>query len=88
MPTKNIIQAVNEALHLEMTRQENIVILGEDIGKFGGVFRATSGLHEQFGAESSGFGHHMLTEEESTTSLAARFRLNKNSYLLVELGDR
>ena len=51
MPKMNIIQAVNSALHLEMQRDDRIVILGEDIGKFGGVFRATSGLYDKFGAD-------------------------------------
>ena len=49
MTDMNIIQAVNNALALEMARDESVVILGEDVGKFGGVFRATAGLHEQFG---------------------------------------
>lgn len=51
MPKMNIIQAVNSALHLEMERDQRIVVLGEDIGKFGGVFRATSGLYDKFGAD-------------------------------------
>ena len=51
MPNMNIIQAVNDALKLEMERDPNVVILGEDVGKFGGVFRATAGLYEQFGAD-------------------------------------
>ena len=51
MPTMNIIQAVNDALRLEMRRDPRVVVLGEDVGKFGGVFRATSGLYEEFGAE-------------------------------------
>ena len=51
MPTLNIIQAVNDALRLEMRRDENVVVLGEDVGKFGGVFRATQGLYEEFGAD-------------------------------------
>jgi pyruvate dehydrogenase E1 component beta subunit len=51
MPVYNIIQAVNDALRLEMRRNQQVVILGEDIGKFGGVFRATSGLQEEFGNE-------------------------------------
>jgi 2-oxoisovalerate dehydrogenase E1 component beta subunit len=46
----NIIQAVNDALRLEMRRDENVVVLGEDVGRFGGVFRATTGLQEEFGA--------------------------------------
>ncbi len=51
MPTMNIIQAVNDALRIEMRRDKRVVILGEDVGKFGGVFRATSGLYEEFGPD-------------------------------------
>jgi pyruvate dehydrogenase E1 component beta subunit len=51
MPTMNIIQAVNDALRLEMRRDPDVVILGEDVGKFGGVFRASQGLQEEFGKE-------------------------------------
>jgi 2-oxoisovalerate dehydrogenase E1 component beta subunit len=51
MPTMNIIQAVNDALRIEMAREPKLVLLGEDVGKFGGVFRATSGLYDEFGAD-------------------------------------
>ncbi|HYS79702.1 MAG TPA: alpha-ketoacid dehydrogenase subunit beta [Anaeromyxobacteraceae bacterium] len=51
MPTYNVIQAVNDALRLEMRRDENVVVLGEDVGKFGGVFRATQGLYDEFGSD-------------------------------------
>lgn len=51
MPVWNIIQAVNDALRLEMRRDPRVVVMGEDVGKFGGVFRATSGLQEEFGVE-------------------------------------
>lgn len=51
MPVYNIIQAVNDALRIEMRRDPRVVVLGEDVGKFGGVFRATSGLFEEFGAD-------------------------------------
>jgi pyruvate dehydrogenase E1 component beta subunit len=51
MPVMNIIQAVNDALRHEMKRDDRVVVLGEDVGKFGGVFRATSGLFEEFGAD-------------------------------------
>ncbi|HZX94377.1 MAG TPA: alpha-ketoacid dehydrogenase subunit beta, partial [Myxococcales bacterium] len=37
----NIIQAVNDALRIEMRRDPRVVVMGEDVGKFGGVFRAT-----------------------------------------------
>src|SRR5687767_3424586 len=51
MPEMNIIQAVNDALRTEMRRDPRVVVLGEDVGRFGGVFRATTGLHEEFGGE-------------------------------------
>jgi len=51
MPVLNIIQAVNDALRLEMRRDPRVVVLGEDIGKLGGVFRATLGLVEEFGTD-------------------------------------
>jgi len=49
MPVMNIIQAVNDALRLEMRRDPSVVVLGEDVGAFGGVFRATAGLQAEFG---------------------------------------
>ncbi|HUL59900.1 MAG TPA: alpha-ketoacid dehydrogenase subunit beta [Anaeromyxobacteraceae bacterium] len=51
MPVMNIIQAVNDALRVEMRRDPDVVVMGEDVGKFGGVFRATQGLQEEFGAD-------------------------------------
>jgi pyruvate dehydrogenase E1 component beta subunit len=51
MPTMNIIEAVRDALRTQMRLDRRVVVLGEDIGKFGGVFRATSGLHEEFGPD-------------------------------------
>ncbi|WP_419879957.1 alpha-ketoacid dehydrogenase subunit beta, partial [Francisella tularensis] len=43
------IQAVTEALREEMQRDRRVFVLGEDVGKRGGVFRATDGLYEEFG---------------------------------------
>ncbi len=51
MTTMNIIQAVNDALRIQMRADDRVVILGEDVGKFGGVFRATSGLFDEFGQD-------------------------------------
>ncbi len=44
-----IVQAVNDALKEEMTRDDDVVVLGEDVGVNGGVFRCTADLHEMFG---------------------------------------
>jgi len=51
MPEMNIIQAVNDCLKLAMRRDPRVLVMGEDVGRFGGVFRATTGLFEEFGAE-------------------------------------
>jgi len=45
------IQAINRAMHEEMERDENVMILGEDVGVLGGAFKATEGLQEKFGSE-------------------------------------
>jgi pyruvate dehydrogenase E1 component beta subunit len=51
MPTKTMVEAVNDALATEMERDPNVMVLGEDVGRAGGVFRATAGLHDRFGAD-------------------------------------
>ena len=51
MAEMNIVQTVNHTLRHEMARDDRVVLLGEDIGVNGGVFRATEGLYEEFGAE-------------------------------------
>ncbi len=47
----NMVQAINLALKEEMQRDKDVVILGEDVGRDGGVFRITEGLLNQFGPE-------------------------------------
>jgi 2-oxoisovalerate dehydrogenase E1 component beta subunit len=49
MPVLNMIQAINDALRVEMRRDPRVVVFGEDVGRFGGVFRATQGLQQEFG---------------------------------------
>jgi pyruvate dehydrogenase E1 component beta subunit len=51
MATQTIVQSVNQTLRDEMRRNGNMVILGEDVGRNGGVFRATEGLLDEFGGE-------------------------------------
>ena len=51
MPVMNIIEAVRDALRTQMRMDPRVVVLGEDVGKFGGVFRATSGLSDEFGSD-------------------------------------
>ncbi|RQG94100.1 alpha-ketoacid dehydrogenase subunit beta [Natrarchaeobius chitinivorans] len=46
-----LVQAVRDGLHAEMERDEDVVVMGEDVGKNGGVFRATEGLYEEFGED-------------------------------------
>ncbi len=49
MPVISYIDAINQAMREEMERDENVFILGEDVGRKGGVFKATTGLYDQFG---------------------------------------
>ncbi|ELZ31094.1 pyruvate/2-oxoglutarate dehydrogenase complex, dehydrogenase component subunit beta [Halogeometricum pallidum JCM 14848] len=44
-----LVQAVRDGLHTEMTNDDRVVVMGEDVGKNGGVFRATEGLWNEFG---------------------------------------
>jgi pyruvate dehydrogenase E1 component beta subunit len=46
-----MVQALNQALRSEMRRDDRVVLLGEDVGKIGGVFRVTQGLQAEFGGE-------------------------------------
>src|ERR1700732_3810196 len=45
------LKAINQALHEEMRRDENVFVMGEDVGELGGAFKVTEGLLEKFGEE-------------------------------------
>lgn len=49
MAKLNIVQAINAALKEEMSRDKSVIVLGEDVGRDGGVFRVTEGLLDMFG---------------------------------------
>ncbi len=49
MPVRTIVEAVTDTLAYELNRDERVILMGQDIGKNGGVFRATVGLQERFG---------------------------------------
>ncbi|HYC06398.1 MAG TPA: alpha-ketoacid dehydrogenase subunit beta, partial [Candidatus Binatia bacterium] len=51
MPVRTFIEAIREGLADEMRRDETTIVLGEDVGKKGGVFLATDGLYDEFGPE-------------------------------------
>ncbi len=51
MATMTLVQAVRDAMAVEMERDPRVVVLGEDVGKNGGVFRATEGLWQKFGPQ-------------------------------------
>ncbi|MBI4170338.1 MAG: alpha-ketoacid dehydrogenase subunit beta, partial [Candidatus Aenigmarchaeota archaeon] len=48
MPKMNMVQAINLALHQEMEKDSDVIVLGEDVGVNGGVFRVTEGLFNKF----------------------------------------
>jgi len=49
MATMNMIQAINSAMDVMLSRDPNVLVFGEDVGYFGGVFRATEGLQKKHG---------------------------------------
>src|SRR6201986_1302617 len=49
MTRMNMIQAINSAMDVMMARDPNVIVMGEDVGYFGGVFRATAGLQKKHG---------------------------------------
>lgn len=51
MAKRTMVQAINEALHQKMHEDESVLVLGQDVGVDGGVFRATIDLYESFGEE-------------------------------------
>ena len=51
MPEVTLVEAINLALGRAMEDDPDVVVLGEDVGVNGGVFRATAGLQKRFGAE-------------------------------------
>ena len=51
MPVKTVIEAVREAIREEMQRDDAVFVMGEDVGRRGGVFLATQGLMEEFGED-------------------------------------
>lgn len=51
MPEKTMVEAIRDAMDEELARDENVFIVGEDVGQRGGVFRATVGLFDKYGAD-------------------------------------
>ena len=51
MPELNLVQAINQGLRQAMEEDKRVVVLGEDVGLNGGVFRVTDGLQKQFGED-------------------------------------
>lgn len=51
MAQMTMIQAITDAMHTELKNDENVLVFGEDVGKNGGVFRATEGLQAEFGED-------------------------------------
>ena len=51
MTQRNLVEAVDDALMVALSEDERVLVMGEDVGLNGGVFRATNGLIERFGKE-------------------------------------
>ena len=50
MPRKTMVEAIRDAMDVCMQRDDNVVVFGQDVGYFGGVFRCTQGLQQKFGS--------------------------------------
>jgi pyruvate/2-oxoglutarate/acetoin dehydrogenase E1 component len=48
---RSIVEAINDCLHVELERDPSVMVMGEDVGRAGGVFRATAGLRDRFGPD-------------------------------------
>ena len=46
-----LVEAINDGFHVELGRDPDVMVMGEDVGRAGGVFRATAGLRDRFGPE-------------------------------------
>ena len=51
MSELTLVEAINDCFHVELARDENVMVMGEDVGRAGGVFRATAGLRDKFGPD-------------------------------------
>src|SRR5881398_3864938 len=51
MAELTLVEAINDAFHVELERDPDVLVMGEDVGRAGGVFRATAGLLDKFGAD-------------------------------------
>ena len=51
MAELSIVEAINDCHHVELERDDTVMVLGEDVGRAGGVFRATAGLRDRFGPD-------------------------------------
>ena len=51
MAERSIVEAINDCLHVELERDPSVMVMGEDVGRAGGVFRATAGLRDRFGPD-------------------------------------
>jgi pyruvate dehydrogenase E1 component beta subunit len=51
VPELTLVEAINDCFHVELGRDSDVMVLGEDVGRAGGVFRATAGLRDRFGAD-------------------------------------
>ena len=91
MPTKTFIEAVRDTLADEMRRDESVIVLGEDVGKKGGVFLATDGLWAEFGDDrvidvvpSYETGSHLVS---LSVSLTDGVRLDEGQYRVIVRGN-
>ena len=81
MTEMNLVQAIQSALRGALREDENVLLMGEDIGSLGGVFRVTQGLQEEFGPDRVLDTHNLtpvlLGKGESTREALFYYRAYK-----------
>src|SRR5436309_2087533 len=83
MPQMNMLQAVHRALEEEMERDADVLVLGEDVGVAGGVFRATEGFYQKFGEDRAVPGEVPLDDYTVPLGVARVVRPGRDVTLVV-----
>ena len=64
MPELFMVEAINDGFHVELARDDTVMVMGEDVGRAGGVFRATAGLRDRDGGSP-----YVVTKEAAKLTL-------------------
>src|SRR5690606_39839900 len=86
-----MVEAINLALHRAMAGDPDVVVLGEDVGPNGGVFRATLGLYERFGFRrvmDTPLAETLITDRKSTRLNSSHVKISYAVFCLKKKNRR